>query len=699
MTATSASTMFEAEVVTRALVRYLRVPGLAGELALITLDNGHDHTRPSTFGPGGLASLDAALDEIEAHSPAPVAIAVTGKPFIFAVGADLSGVASITSREQALEIAETGHRVFRRLKDSAVPTFAFVNGAALGGGLELALHCQYRTIAGTAVVAFPEVFLGLVPGWGGTQLLPNLIGIDPAVTVIVENALAQNKMLPGPKAAGLGIADALFEPADFLERSLDWAVGVVAGDVAVDRPEVDRGAWDEAIERARGVVAARTRRASPGALRAVELLDLARAGVDAEAFTAGTRAEDDALADLLMSDELRASLYSFDLVNKRAKRPAGAPDKALAREVTKVGVVGAGLMASQLAMLLVRQLKVPVVLTDIDQARVDKGVAYVHGELDELALRGRLSSDKLNQLKGLVTGSLSKDVFADADLVIEAVFEEMSVKQQVFAEVEAVVSPECVLATNTSALSVTEMASKLAHPERVVGLHFFNPVAVLPLLEVVRAEQTDDATLATAFAVGRSLKKSCVLVADAPAFVVNRLLTRFLGEITSAVEEGTPVAVADRALDPLGLPMTPFELLTLVGPPVALHVAERMHEAFPERFSVGEGLRKMVELGKSSVYSEPGVVDPELEGIDSGDSPLTEEEVRQRAVEALAQEVRLMLDEDVVQGVQDIDLCMLLGAGWPFWLGGISAYLDRTGVSEQVTGSRFLPRGVASLPA
>jgi 3-hydroxyacyl-CoA dehydrogenase/enoyl-CoA hydratase/carnithine racemase len=691
--------VFENEVVTDAKVRYLRLPGLAGEFALITIDNGHDHTRPSTFGPGGIASLDAALDEIAAHSPAPLAIGVTGKPFIFAVGADLSGVPSVTDAGTAREIAEAGHRVFRRLKDSSVPTFAFVNGVALGGGLELALHCHYRTISAGAAVGFPEVFLGLVPGWGGTQLLPNLIGIDPAVTVIVENALAQNKMTPAPKAAKLGIADAVLEPADFLERSLEWAVGVVTGDVAVSRPDVDTGAWDDAIARARGIVSARTRNASPGALRAVELLDLARHGIGDEAFTAGTAAEDDALTALLMSDELRASLYSFDLVNKRAKRPAGAPDRSLARKVTKVGVVGAGLMASQLALLFVRRLEVPVVLTDIDQGRVDKGVGYVHGELDKLAARGRLSGDALNRLKGLVTGSLSKDVFADADLVIEAVFEEMSVKQQVFSEVERVVSETCVLATNTSALSVTEMASKLEHPERVVGLHFFNPVAVLPLLEVVRAEQTDDATLATAFAVGKSLKKSCVLVADAPAFVVNRLLTRFLGEVTAAVEQGTPVAVADRALDPLGLPMTPFELLTLVGPPVALHVAERMHEAFPDRFHVGEGLKKMVELGKSTVYSEPGVVDPELEGIDAGDAPLTEEQVRERAVEALAQEIRLMLDEGVVQAVQDIDLCMILGAGWPFWLGGISAYLDRTGVSEKVTGSRFLPKGVASLPA
>jgi 3-hydroxyacyl-CoA dehydrogenase/enoyl-CoA hydratase/carnithine racemase len=691
--------VFENEVVTEAKVRYLRLPGLAGEFALITIDNGHDHTKPSTFGPGGLASLDAALDEIAAHSPAPVAIAVTGKPFIFAVGADLSGVPAVTDAATAREIARTGHRVFRRLKDSSIPTFAFVNGVALGGGLELALHCHYRTISGGSAVAFPEVFLGLVPGWGGTQLLPNLIGIDPAVTVVIENALAQNRMTPGPKAAKLGIADVVFEPADFLERSLEWAAQVVTGDVAVTRPEIDTAGWDEAIARGRAIVAGRTRNASPGAVRALELLDLARAGVGTDAFTAGTAAEDDALTDLLMSDALRAGLYSFDLVNKRAKRPAGAPDRKLARTVTKVGVVGAGLMASQLAMLFVRQLKVPVVLTDIDQARVDKGVSYVHGELDKLAARGRLHRDKLNQLKGLVTGSLSKDVFADADLVIEAVFEEMSVKQQVFAEVEAIVSPECVLATNTSALSVTEMASKLEHPERVVGLHFFNPVAVLPLLEVVRAERTDDATLATAFAVGKALRKSCVLVADAPAFVVNRIFSRYLGEITAAVEQGTPVAVADRALDPLGLPMRPFELLELVGPPVALHVAEHMHEAFPDRFHVGAALKKMVELGTSSVYSEPGVVDPELEGIDSGGSPLTEDQVRERAVEALAQEIRLMLDEGVVQAVQDIDLCMLLGAGWPFWLGGISAYLDRAGVSEKVNGERFLPRGVASLPA
>ncbi|MFD0853652.1 3-hydroxyacyl-CoA dehydrogenase family protein, partial [Actinomadura adrarensis] len=245
-----------------------------------------------------------------------------------------------------------------------------------------------------------------------------------------------------------------------------------------------------------------------------------------------------------------------------------------------VGVVGAGLMASQLALLFARRLEVPVVLTDLDSERLDKGVGYAHGEIDKLLAKGRVSADKANRLKSLITGSLTKDAFADADFVIEAVFEEMSVKKTVFAEVEEYVSAECVLATNTSSLSVTEMAVGLKHPERVVGFHFFNPVAVLPLLEIVRGEKTDDAALATAFATGKELKKSCVLVKDAPAFVVNRILLRLMAEIIQTVDEGTPIEVAERSLSyqppeggppptsaaPLGLPMPPFVLMGLVGP-------------------------------------------------------------------------------------------------------------------------------------
>ncbi len=680
---------FPDEVVTHAHVRDVDLPGGAGTLALITLDNGFDHTKPSTFGPAGLVELNEVLDQVAARTDL-AAVGVTGKPFIFAVGADLKGVAVIHDHAHARIIGQLGHAVFRRLGELDIPSFAFVNGAAMGGGVEIALHCTYRTIsAGVPAVALPECFLGLVPGWGGTYLLPRLIGPAQASKIIIENALSQNKMLRGKQAFELGLADAMFEPADFLEESLAWAAQVLTGAATVERapiPEQTREEWDAAIAAARFFTDGKLHGAAPAPYRALDLMAAARDRTRDDAFAA----EDQALADLTMSDELRSGLYAFDLTQKRARHPAGAPDKSLARPVTKVGVVGAGLMAAQIGLLFARQLEVPVVLTDLDQGRVDAGVGYVHGEIDKLLARHRVSPDKATRLKGLVTGSLSKDAFADADFVIEAVFEELSVKQKVFAEVEAVVRPDCVLATNTSSLSVSAMASELAHPERVVGFHFFNPVAVLPLVEVIQSAATDDPTLATAFAVGKQLKKSCVLVKDAPAFVVNRLLTRFLGEITNAVDEGTPVEVAEHAPDSLGLPMTPFLLLQLVGPAIALHVAETLHEAFPDRYHVSPKLRTLVESGHTSLYRPDLSLDPEvLAALTGGDHPSTADEVRQRALEGLADEIRRMLDEGVVAAPEDIDLCMIMGAGWPFHLGGITPYLDRTGVAEKVTGTRF----------
>ncbi|MFJ5610972.1 3-hydroxyacyl-CoA dehydrogenase NAD-binding domain-containing protein [Streptomyces sp. NPDC093221] len=698
-----AAERFPGEVVTQAQVRHLELPG-AGRFALITLDNGLDHTKPTTFGPQSLANLDAALDQVEkeAAEGAITGVGITGKPFIFAVGADLKGVEVLRTRDEALTIGRSGHEVFKRLQSLAVPTFAYYNGAAMGGGVEVGLHCTYRTVsASLPAFSLPEVFLGLVPGWGGCVLLPNLIGADRAVTVIIENSLNQNRQLKGAQVYELGIADALFEAADFLEQSLAWTAAVLKGELEVDRAEVDRGeAWDQAVARGRAVADSKVHGAAPAAYRALDIIAAAKNGDLRQGFDA----EDAALADLIMGGELRSGIYAFNLVQKRGKRPAGAPDKSLARPVSKVGVVGAGLMASQLALLFARRLEVPVVLTDIDQARIDKGVGYVHGEIDKLLAKGRVGQDKANRLKALVSGHLDKaTAFGDADFVIEAVFEEMGVKQQVFAELEAVVRPDAILATNTSSLSVSEMASKLEHPERVVGFHFFNPVAVLPLLEIVRAERTDDASLATAFGVAKKLKKTAVLVKDAPAFVVNRILTRFMGEIQNVIDEGTPVAVAEKAVEPLGLPMSPLVLLELVGPAIGLHVSETLHGAFPDRFTVSENLAAVVKAGKRGFYVyDSGVpeLDPEVAALlKQGDSVLTEAQVRDRVLDAVAQEIGLMLDEGVVAEAQDIDLCLITGAGWPFHLGGVTPYLDREGVSQRVNGKPFLAPGVASVPA
>jgi len=690
------------EVVTNAILREVSLApfGATGNLALITLDNGMDHNRPNTFGAASLASLKAAIESAEASNA--VAIAITGKPFIFAAGADLSGMSYLTDKSQALAIGKLGHDVFRKLGESKKPTFAFINGLALGGGLEVGLHCNYRTLASTAFTGLPECFLGLIPGWGGATILPKLIGPEKAVQVIILNALNNNTMMKAKDALALGVVDAVYEPADFLEKSVAFAAGVLSGSVKVERKDYSSDpAWDEkAISTGKAAVAKKYGGAEVAApLKALELI----AAAQSNTFSQGFDAEDQALAELVMTDSLRASLYSFNLIQKKRKKVEGAPKPALARQVSKVGVVGAGLMASQLALLMLRNLKVPVVITDLDQERVDKGLAWIKAEIAKLVEKKRLTPEGATRLLGNISGSTDQKVFANADFVIEAIFEELSLKQKLFKDLEKIITPECILATNTSSLSVEAMSEGLANPERVVGFHFFNPVAVMPLLEVARTSKTDDATTATAINVGKELKKTMVIVKDAPAFVVNRLLTRFMGEVTDAIDEGTPYDVADAAMRPLGFPMSSLELLGLVGPGVALHVAETLNKNLGPRYKISPTMQRFVKEGVKTFYikDDKGInqVNPAaLALLEKGNTPSTAEQVRERALKALASEAKMMLDEGVVATPAEIDICMLLGSGWPMHLGGILPYLDREGISEAVCGSRFHPAGVASLP-
>jgi 3-hydroxyacyl-CoA dehydrogenase/enoyl-CoA hydratase/carnithine racemase len=688
------------EVITVAKVRDVDLTpfGYKGVLALITMDNGLDHNRPNTLGPQSVASLDAAITEALSHSPA--AIAITGKPFIFAAGADLSALSFLTNRDQALAIGKLGHDVFRRLGEVDIPTFSFINGLALGGGLEIGLHSTYRTLSSTAFTALPEVFLGLVPGWGGATLLPKLIGPERAVQVIILNALNNNTMLKAKDALKLGVVDAVFEPADFLEKSVQFAASVLSGATKIDRADYSNDpGWDAALATGKAAALKKFGGADITSPRkALELIAAAKSNTRSQGFDA----EDQVLADLTMSDPLRSSLYAFNLIQKKRKKVEGAPKGNLARKVSKVGVVGAGLMASQLALLLVRNLKCPVVMTDIDQERADKGVAWIHAELNKLVEKKRMSAESAQRLAALVSGSADKSVYASCDFIIEAIFEELSLKQDLFKSLEAIVSPECILATNTSSLSVERMSEGMKNPERVVGFHFFNPVAIMPLLEIARTSHTDDATTATAVEVGKNLKKTMIICKDAPGFVVNRLLTRFMGEITDAVDEGTDPATADNAMRSIGFPMSPFELLGLVGPGVALHVAETLHENLGPRYRISPTMQAMVKEGVKTFYikNEDGTFGPNpaaLALVHKGTTPSTAEQVRDRALRALAEEARMMLDEGVVSTPAEIDLCMLLGAGWPMHLGGILPFLDREGISESVGGQRFHAPGIASV--
>lgn len=686
------------EVITQTYISDAVTPS-GKTIALITLDNNRDHKRPNTLGPLTLIGFGETLEEQRRRAAAGEidGIAVTGKPFYLAAGADLSQVQDLPDRATAALLPKLGHRVYSLMHDAGVPTFVFMNGMALGGGLEIALNANYRTVNEGAPRAFglPEVSLGLVPGWGGATLLPNLIGIENALKVMIENPLKQ-RMLDAQQVLDLGIADAIFPSASFIERSIAWADSVISGETKVERKKIgmlEKGKWDIAVGIAKKSLESKIGTVPLAPYRALEIIKEAKKG-DIEA---GFAMEDEALADLIVSDQFQASIYAFNLVQKRAKRPAGAPDKGLAKPVRKVGIVGAGLMASQFALLFLRRLQVPVVITDLDQARVDKAIEGIHGEIDKLQGKGRLDADTANKLKGLLSGTVDKADFADCDWVIEAVFEELKLKQDIFAEIEQHVSEETVLATNTSSLSVEQIGAKLAHPERVVGFHFFNPVAVMPLVEVVKTPHTDDATLSTAMVTAKNLKKNAVITRDTPGFVVNRVLAKLLGTAMHAVEQGTSFEDVVAAARPLGLPMDPFVLLDLVGLRVGAHVLDTHHAAFPDRFYASPALTALAEanvLIEKDSKGEPKGIDKQAlkivkKFVPKDATPYSVDDLRVKFEDGLADEIKRMLDDSVVAAAEDIDLCMILGAAWPFHAGGATPYLDRVGASERVFGATF----------
>lgn len=677
-----------AEPITRFYNRFYDSP--VGKIAIVTMDNGHDYKRPNTFSEAAMHSLSETLDVISQETDVR-GLMLTGKPYIFAAGADLTEVPFITTFEQGYQVGHIGHTVMKRIMDLPYPTVAAINGVALGGGLEIALYCGYRTVhQSVQAIGFPECFLGLIPGWGGCTLATRLLGPEKALQLIIYNALNQNRMISGRVAFELGLADRLFDGAEFLDESLQFLLDLISGKIEVQRNPAQTGALKSLIDQAKSFVDGRVHGAAPAPYRALELI----AGACDWDLDRGFEEENKALGDLVKSRQCKASIYSFDLVNRHAKKLKTLPE-VKPKGINKVGVIGAGLMASQLAYLFIHRLEVPVVMKDINQELVDKGSAYVRQELLKLVEKGRVSAGKGQYLASLIKGTLDYRDFAQCDFVIEAVFERMEVKQQVFGEAESYLGPDAVLATNTSSLSVTKMAKILKNPERVVGYHFFNPVGVMPLIEIVRAEKTSQQTLATAFDLAGKLKKTGILVKDSPAFLVNRILVKMLVDCLTMVDEGADFGQVDQALLALGLPMAPFELLDLVGLPVAFHVTETLSQAFgPARFPLNLNLKAMVEAKKAVFYLRDGKskrIDPEVEKlwVRGGKKDFHPEEIQERILSNLARETDLILNEKVVESSRDVDLAMILGTGWPFFMGGLTMYLDLVGITPKVLQKVF----------
>jgi 3-hydroxyacyl-CoA dehydrogenase/enoyl-CoA hydratase/carnithine racemase len=616
-------------------------------VALVTMDDGSGPGRPNVFGRAALESLARLLPELEEGDFS--ALVITGKTGSFSGGADVKEFPRIERREQAIQGSRAGHELFGRIRALQYPTVAAINGGILGGGVELAFHCDYRVIADDVRhFASPECLLGFVPAWGATQLAPRIAGAEAAVKLIALNPMRQNKMLNAAQAHELGFVDRVVAP----ERLIDEAIAIAGEKPA--REEADLSGLAEAVAKGRRQLDDSLHGAAPAPYRALDLIE----GAGGWSLEDGYRAEQEALADLLFTPEAQASLYAFDLVERRARRGAGRPSDE-PRELTTVGIVGAGLMATQLATLFLRRLGVPVVLRDLEQEIVDRALETIRDDLSAAAVRGRLDPEHAVSLAALATGTTSYEGFEECDFAIEAIFEELDVKRQAFRELEEVIPAECVLATNTSALSVTAMAEGLEHPERLLGMHFFNPVALMPLVELIRTPETDDASLATAWSIADRLRKRPVLVNDAPGFVVNRLLARMMVVLLDEIERGNTVEATDEAVLGLGLPMAPSVLLQMVGEQVANHVRETLHDAYPDRFAI------------------------------TGDGPVRSvDEIREAVLAALADEVRHMLEEGVVESPKDIDTALILGAGFPFFMGGLTPRLDQAGYSYEMSSSR-----------
>jgi 3-hydroxyacyl-CoA dehydrogenase len=468
-------------------------------------------------------------------------------------------------------------------------------------------------------------------------------------------------MLTGPEAFELGFADRLLKPAEFMDESLAFALQLAAEETRPGVRHPHESVAREVIRKARARLDGQVHGAAPAPYKALELIEGACSGWTPEE---GYRAEEEAVEELLPGREAQASLYAFDLVERRAKNPPGRP-QAEPRPVRKVGIVGAGLMAAQLARLVLRRLEVPVAVRDLSEEALAEARRSIESEFEEQVASGRYDQGKAGFLAGLVSTSTAYDDFADCDLVLEAVYENLVTKKRVFKELRQHVRPDCVLATNTSSLSVAEMGADL-------GIHFFNPVAVLPLVELVRTPETQEVALATAWAFAEQLRKHPVLVDDAPAFVVNRILTRLMTVVLDALEHGNTPEEADEAILSLGLPTAPSVLLQMVGPRVANQVLETLHDAYPERFPLSQTLANYA-AGKDEIAVRET-------------DPRQPDEILETALAAIADEIRHLLEEGVVAEAKDVDTALLLGAGWPFWLGGITKYLDQTGRSERMFG-------------
>lgn len=671
---------------------------------------------------GVLRALDGLLAQLESRIANGQIHALgirSAKSGSFIAGADVREFARLESAAEARKGSAEGQRIFRRLQRLRVPTIAVIDGTCLGGGTELVLHCDYRiaTDRPATKIGLPEVRLGIIPGFGGTVRLPAVVGLQEALGIILSG-----KPVGARKALRIGLIDRLVPPAR-LDKELDEFMTLVLSrrvpEHQRDASFVTRLLEGTGIGRKIVFTMARKRIRQeagehyPAPFRAIDVIEASYGGNADQAYAN----EAEALGELLTSPGSKNLVRVF-LLSQQAKQAVPAEAMESAAEVRKAAVLGAGVMGGAIAELIASN-DVPVVLKDIDQGALDSGLKHA-AELLQKAASARVFSEEEAGLKlALIAGTLSYDGFDDVDLAIEAVVERMPVKQQVLREVEAAVPEAAVLGTNTSSLSVTDMAEAVERTGRVIGLHFFNPVHKMPLVEVVRPDTADADAVATGVRFVLDMGKTPVVVADRAGFLVNRLLSPYLSEAGRLLTEGADIEHVDAVLTEFGMPMGPLRLLDEIGFDIAEHAGREMSDAFGERLETADVIDRLIDSGRLGKKNGRGFYlyrDGKSTGVDpaaaevarggpasshggSGPAP-SDEEIRDRCLFLMVNEAAYALEDEVVEDPDMVDLAMIMGTGFPPFRGGLLRWADDVGVRTirdrlaqfaETFGPRFTP--------
>lgn len=691
--------------------------------SIFRLDVGTDRLATLTFDlPGkkvnvftraALAELEQVIQEVAKRQDIGCLILLSGKAGSFIAGADVEEIARVTDPVEAEAGSRLGHRLFSAWESLPFPTVAAVRGVCLGGGLEISLASTYRVLSDRpdSRMGLPEVRLGIVPGWGGSTRLPRRIGIAESLDLILTG-----KTVSGRRALKLGLVDALLPDARFYDLVRDFAlerldrkrrdeegIGGLKGLLLERNPLGRRIVFDQARKKTLET----THGHYPAALRAIEVVrvgleDGPRAGFDAEAR---------ALAELATSRISKNLVHVFQL-SEAAKRTAGI-EGGEAREVKRTATLGAGTMGGGIAQLIANETALPVRLKDVRVEALASGMAHASGLFDRLVRRRRMDAAESRRRMALIQPTLDYSGFGDIDLVIEAIIEKLEVKQDVFAELAKSVREDTVLASNTSSLSIAKIGAKTPNPGRVVGMHFFNPVHKMPLVEVIAPEGAAPWAVNTVFDFTRKLGKTPVLVKDTPGFLVNRLLMFYSAEALWLLDEGYRIEDLDRAMSDWGMPMGPMALADEVGIDVANKVGHILMEAFGDRLVMPSWFDRLTEQGRLGTKNGKGFYryegrerkdpDPAVYGLLGLHPKVLDPDpgtIADRMVLPMVNEAARCLEEGVVRTAGDLDLAMIFGTGFPPFRGGLCRWADQEGLDsilatlerlESAVGDRFRP--------